>query len=87
MTGILQIPQCRVGSKGRWLQKHTQQRMLAKLPSSGYSVQFSPFHPDKVAVASAQNFGIVGTGRQAVFEVGTNVSKQKEAVVALDFEE
>ena len=30
---------------------------------AGYAVKFSPFYADRLAVASAQNFGLVGNGR------------------------
>jgi hypothetical protein len=36
----------------------------------GYSVRFSPFEETKLAVATSQNFGIVGNGRQYVLQVG-----------------
>ena len=35
----------------------------------GYSVKFSPFEEGKLAVASAQNFGIIGNGKQYVLHV------------------
>eukprot|EP00850_Spirogloea_muscicola_P009172 SM000051S17532 [mRNA] locus=s51:75285:77354:- [translate_table: standard] len=35
---------------------------------NGYAVRFSPFHENRLAVATAQNFGIVGNGRQYVLE-------------------
>ena len=35
----------------------------------GYSVKFSPFEQGKVAVATAQNFGIIGNGKQYVLQV------------------
>jgi peroxin-7 len=35
----------------------------------GYSVKFSPFEEGKVAVATAQNFGIIGNGKQYVLAV------------------
>lgn len=37
---------------------------------NGYSVAFSPFFENKVAVASAANFGIVGNGRLWVLGLG-----------------
>lgn len=36
----------------------------------GYSVKFSPFEEDKIAVATSQNFGIIGNGKQYVLQVG-----------------
>lgn len=40
-------------------------------PFQGYSVKFSPFEDGKVAVATSQNFGIIGNGRQYVLQVGS----------------
>ena len=37
-------------------------------PFAGYACQFSPFHANRVAVATSQNFGIIGNGRQHVLE-------------------
>lgn len=39
-----------------------------KMAFNGYSVQFSPFD-DRLAVGSAQNFGIIGNGKQYVLQV------------------
>ncbi|GLI62683.1 hypothetical protein VaNZ11_005359 [Volvox africanus] len=36
---------------------------------NAYSVKFSPFFEGRIAVATAQNFGIIGNGKQYVFEV------------------
>ncbi|KAG2383931.1 hypothetical protein LR48_Vigan10g266700 [Vigna angularis] len=50
-------------------QNHQQlpQELLAspvfKTPFNGYSVKFSPFYENRLAVATAQNFGILGNGR------------------------
>lgn len=35
----------------------------------GYSVEFSPFDARKLACSTAQNFGIIGSGRQYVLDV------------------
>lgn len=35
----------------------------------GYAVRFSPFEDSKLAVATSQNYGIVGNGRQYVLQV------------------
>ncbi|KAJ7566951.1 hypothetical protein O6H91_02G125000 [Diphasiastrum complanatum] len=40
-----------------------------KIAYNGYSVEFSPFLETRLAVASAQNFGIIGNGRQHVLEL------------------
>ena len=34
----------------------------------GYAVRFSPFEDGKLAVATSQNYGIVGNGRQYVLQ-------------------
>ncbi|RKP12548.1 WD40-repeat-containing domain protein [Piptocephalis cylindrospora] len=36
----------------------------------GYGVQFSPFHPDRLAVATAANFGLVGNGKLWILRQG-----------------
>lgn len=36
----------------------------------GYGVRFSPFEEGKLAVATSQNFGIIGNGKQCVLQVG-----------------
>lgn len=40
-----------------------------KTAFQGYSVKFSPFEDNKIAVATSQNFGIIGNGRQYILEV------------------
>jgi peroxin-7 len=42
---------------------------------TGYSVEFSPFHSNLLSVSTAQNFGIIGTGRQYILQYnpGTNI--------------
>ena len=35
---------------------------------AGYAVEFSPFEENRLAVATAQHFGIIGNGRQYVLE-------------------
>lgn len=35
----------------------------------GYSVKFSPFEDGKLALATSQNFGIIGNGKQYVLQV------------------
>ena len=39
--------------------------MMFKAGFNGYSVKFSPYHEGRLAVATAQNFGIIGNGRWA----------------------
>ncbi|GMH43477.1 hypothetical protein BSKO_11399 [Bryopsis sp. KO-2023] len=43
--------------------------MLFNTKLSGYSVRFSPYFPDKIAVGTAQYFGIVGNGRQSILQI------------------
>ena len=43
--------------------------MMFKTPFQGYSVKFSPFEDGRIAVATSQNFGIIGNGRQHVLQV------------------
>jgi len=38
-----------------------------RIDFAGYSVEFSPFRGDLLAVGSAQYFGIVGNGKQSIF--------------------
>lgn len=38
----------------------------------GYSVEWSPFDASKLAVSTAQNFGIIGNGAQYVLRVNGN---------------
>eukprot|EP00951_Prasinocladus_malaysianus_P046730 scaffold647901_cov35-Prasinocladus_malaysianus.AAC.3 len=43
--------------------------MFFRTSFNGYSLQFSPFEEGKIAVATSQNFGIIGNGRQYVLQV------------------
>ena len=43
--------------------------MFYRTAFNGYSMQFSPFEEGKIAVATAQNFGIIGNGKQYVLQV------------------
>eukprot|EP00761_Pharyngomonas_kirbyi_P008164 gb/GECH01008175.1/.p1 GENE.gb/GECH01008175.1/~~gb/GECH01008175.1/.p1 ORF type:complete len:332 (+),score=77.51 gb/GECH01008175.1/:1-996(+) len=54
-----------------------------KTEFNGYAVEFSPFEPTKLAVATAQHFGIVGNGRQCVVEVDEDEG-QMEKVETFD---
>ncbi|XP_050148848.1 peroxisome biogenesis protein 7-like [Malus sylvestris] len=40
-----------------------------KAPFNGYSVKFSPFYESRLAVATSQNFGILGNGRLHVIDL------------------
>jgi peroxin-7 len=46
-----------------------------KTPFCGYSVAFSPFEADRVAVATAQYFGVVGNGMLHVLQFGAGVTE------------
>lgn len=46
-----------------------------KTPFSGYSVAFSPFEADKVAVATSQYFGIVGNGMLHILQLGQGLNE------------
>jgi peroxin-7 len=43
-----------------------QSRLLARLKTpgfAGYNLAWSPFYPDRLAVAAAANYGLVGNGK------------------------
>lgn len=39
---------------------------------NGYAVKYSPFFDNRLAIASAANFGLVGNGRLYVLELTAN---------------
>lgn len=39
---------------------------------NGYALQYSPFFDDKIAVALAANYGLVGNGRLFILEIGSD---------------
>lgn len=43
--------------------------MRFKTDFNGYAVKFSPFEDGRIAVATSQNFGIIGNGRQYILQV------------------
>ena len=43
--------------------------MYFRFAFNGYAIRFSPFEEGRIAVATAQNFGIIGNGRQYVLQV------------------
>ncbi|GAB2301211.1 peroxisomal targeting signal 2 receptor [Dionaea muscipula] len=49
-----------------------------KTPFNGYSVKFSPFYENRLAVATAQNFGILGNGRLHVLDLSPSPSPVTE---------
>ena len=53
--------------------------MIFKTAFNGYSVKFSPFEDGRIAIATAQNFGIIGNGRQYVVQVGIQCKLQPES--------
>ncbi|KAF7803324.1 peroxisome biogenesis protein 7 [Senna tora] len=55
-----------------------------KTPFNGYSVKFSPFYENRVAVATAQNFGILGNGRVHVLDLSPNPGQPISELVAYD---
>ena len=48
-----------------------------RTPFQGYSVKFSPFEDATLAVATSQNFGIIGNGRQHVLRMGPGGQMQE----------
>jgi len=46
--------------------------VLFKTPFNGYAVEFSPFDEAKLAVATAQHFGIIGNGKQHILQIQGN---------------
>ncbi|KAK4282420.1 hypothetical protein QN277_013800 [Acacia crassicarpa] len=57
---------------------------LFKTPFSGYSVKFSPFYKNCIAVATAQNFGILENGRVQVLDLSPNPGMPISEMVAYD---
>jgi len=49
----------------------------------GYSVRFSPFEEGKLAVATSQNFGIIGNGKQYVLQVRAIIVPQDHALITI----
>ena len=47
--------------------------MFFKTDFNGYAVKFSPFQDGRLAVATSQNFGIIGNGRQYVLQASLTV--------------
>ncbi|KAH9462397.1 hypothetical protein Pst134EB_006291 [Puccinia striiformis f. sp. tritici] len=45
---------------------------------SGYSCAYSPFYPDKLAVATSANFGLVGNGRLHILQADPTTSLNGE---------
>ena len=53
-----------------------QQASPFRAAFNGYAVKFSPFEKGRLAVATAQNFGIIGNGRQYVLQVGSRAANR-----------
>ena len=47
--------------------------MWFKTGFQGYSVKFSPFEDGRIAVATSQNFGIIGNGKQYVLQASLSL--------------
>jgi len=43
--------------------------VLFRTPFAGYAVRFSPFDESRLAVGTAQNYGIIGNGKLHVLQV------------------
>ncbi len=50
-----------------------------KTPFMGYACEWSPFEENKLAIASAQHFGVVGNGKQHVIRVNTQALRAKQS--------
>lgn len=48
--------------------------MLFRTEFQGYSVKFSPFLEGRLAVSTSQNFGIIGNGKQMIFDLSPQAS-------------
>lgn len=52
--------------------------MWFKTAFQGYSLKFSPFEDGRIAVATAQNFGIIGNGKQYVLQASADLLTEAE---------
>ncbi|XP_030465503.2 peroxisome biogenesis protein 7 [Syzygium oleosum] len=57
---------------------------IFKTPFNGYSVKFSPFYEDRLAVATAQNFGILGNGRLHVLSLPPSPAAPISEIASFD---
>lgn len=48
----------------------------------GYACEWSPFEDNKLAIATAQHFGVVGNGKQHIIQVDTNNIIQQTKMVS-----
>ena len=60
--------------------------MRFKTDFNGYAVKFSPFEDGRIAVATSQNFGIIGNGRQYVLQVKVGVRHAGSRILQSLFE-
>ena len=59
------------------------QKMHAfKTPFMGYACEWSPFEQNKLAIATAQHFGVVGNGKQHIIQVDTQGVIQKSSILS-----
>jgi len=58
--------------------------MVMRTEFPAFAAEFSPFHPDQVAVGSSQYFGIVGNGKQTVARVTPNGLVKTHSYVPFD---
>ena len=49
----------------------------------GSSIKFSPYEDGRIAVGTAQNFGIIGNGKQHVFQVQSALCRTKHRCIIL----
>ena len=47
----------------------------------GYACEWSPFEQNKLAIATAQHFGVVGNGKQHIIQVDTQGVIQKSSIL------
>lgn len=52
---------------------------------AAYAVAYSPFVPNKLAVAGAANFGLVGNGRLSLLGIGPNGMAVNKVLVLSSF--
>ena len=53
-----------------------------KTPFMGYACEWSPFEPNKLAIATAQHFGVVGNGKQHIIQVDTKGVVEKSSILS-----
>mmetsp|Transcript_3575 Transcript_3575/g.8938 ORF Transcript_3575/g.8938 Transcript_3575/m.8938 type:complete len:159 (+) Transcript_3575:179-655(+) len=58
--------------------------MFFKTQFNGYSVKFSPYNEGRLAVSTAQNFGIIGNGRQYILDVTPQGLREVAAFDTID---